>query len=77
MSTTTAYLRVAVKKSARHPHTRVRLLGPRAAAQPGEVIVPLALRIDDAWFRRELARAVLDVAPPPDEPALRLTDTPT
>lgn len=76
MSTTTIHLRVAVKKSNRHPYQKVRLLGSRAAAQHGEVVVPLALRIDDAWFSRELNRALVEVQAPADQPTATLNGTP-
>jgi hypothetical protein len=42
-------------------------LGARASAEPGELVVPISLRIDDALLRRKTATVVVNI-PTPDTP---------
>jgi hypothetical protein len=70
MSTTTVYARLAISRLTRHPYFKVRVL-VRSTGQPGELVIPLALKIDDALLRRETARVLVEM-PTPDTPTVRI-----
>lgn len=59
MSITTIHIRLAITRTSRHPYFRVRVLA-RSDAQPGELVVPIALRIDDQLLRRETNRVWIE-----------------
>lgn len=67
MSTSTIETSLAICRIARWPYYRVRTLGARASAEPGELVVPISLRIDDALLRRKTATVVVNI-PTPDTP---------
>lgn len=67
MSTTTVNAKLAISATSRWPYYTTRLLGPRATAQPGELVVPLAINVDSALLRRQTATVKIDI-PTPDAP---------
>lgn len=60
-------VKLAISATSRHPYYSVRLLGPRATAQPGELVVPMVILIDDALLRRRTAVVRVDI-PTPEAP---------
>jgi hypothetical protein len=67
MTTRRLDIRIAVSTSARHPYYKARVLGPRGGSEPGELIIPLQLHIDEALLRRSTAAVRIDI-PTPETP---------
>lgn len=72
MSTSKVDATLAICRIGRYPYFRVRVLGPRASAEPGELVVPISLHIDDALLRRKTATVRIDI-PTPDTPTAEVT----
>ena len=73
MSQTTVQTTLAIARIARWPYYRVRVLGPKASSEPGELVVPLAMKIDDALLRRQTATVLIDI-PSPDNPTAEVKE---
>lgn len=67
MSTTVVKTSLAISTSSRWPYYTTRILGPRSSAQPGELVVPLELKIDSALLRRQTSIVNINI-PTPDNP---------
>lgn len=58
---------LAISLTSRWPYYSARVLGLRAGSQPGELVVPLQLQIDEALLRRRTAVVRIDI-PTPETP---------
>lgn len=68
MSTIQFDVKLAIRRVGRHPYYSTRVLGPRAKPHADEVVLPLDVRLDSAWFNRRTLTTRLDlssVQPPP------------
>lgn len=66
MASTRINVKLAISRSARWPYYKTRVL-VRGDAQPGELVVPLELSVDDALLRRHTATVKVDI-PDPETP---------
>jgi hypothetical protein len=70
MPSTSVNVKLAISRSARWPYYKTRVLG-RGDAQPGELVVPLQLTIDDALLRRQTVQVNIEI-PTPDAPTVTI-----
>lgn len=66
MATRDIDVQLAISTSSRYPYYKVRVL-VRGQSQPGELVVPLRLRIDEQLLRRKTANVRIDI-PSPENP---------